>query len=1088
MKDGNKTNKRPIRKTEDPGSSVFQLGGIFDLVDNAIISIDRDQNIVYFNAGAEKLFGYSAVEITGKPLDLLIPESFVKAHGRHIEGISRSPVPARYMNERSGLFGRRKDGTEFPAEASVSGLDLNGEIIFCVVLRDVTEREFSKDNIEEALSMVQATLEATPDGIIAKGRSGKITYVNRKLIDMWGIPESELETQDFNRVLAFVLSVVKDPEAVREKLRRMEENPGQAGSDVIELRDGRIFEQYCNPRILKGEVVGVVYSFRDVTENRRMVEELNRSIARLSGKSSHETIINEINRSISEYARVEDILEETVDRINRNIKGCDYVSIYFVEGNDAVLMAGRGYPGWFIERAGRIPYPRGFTWKAILDGNPILYCEDTDRDSELGPAGRELGTKSIVSMPIRIDGTIIGVLKVDSLTKNAFDDEDFKLLEIVSQLAERAIQKARVGEALRRSEERYRVLFDQSPVGVYIFDRNLTVTHCNKRMVEILQSTYEKVIGHNIRDLRDKNFLSATEQTLEGRYSYQEGLYQATTSLARVWLSQYFSPLYDDHGNVIGGIGVAEDITDRKRAEEALRENERMLSTLLSNLPGCSYRFRSDTNWTLDFISEGVYPLTGFTADEFLAPGTVTYSGIIHPDDRDRVRGEVRTALENRQQFDLVYRIITKSNEEKWVWDKGRGIHPADGGPAYIEGFVTDITESKRLEAQLRRAQKMEAIGNLAGGVAHDFNNLLTVISSYSNLLLEQGDIGDETRAGLVEIQRAGERAAALTNQLLALGRRQVFQLEILDLNRVISDLVRMFERLLPANIEIVTDLRSELWHVKADRGQLEQAIMNLLINAGDAMPGGGRLTLRTANAYLDDNSTERPGELKAGEYAVIDASDTGRGMDEQTMSRIFEPFFTTKDVGRGTGLGLATTFGIVSQSKGHITVTSEVGRGSTFRIYLPRADSGANPLKAEEPALRKIRGGSETVLLVEDESTVRTILSMVLKESGYKVIESRGSIEALQFCDQFAAPIDLLVTDVVMPGMNGPELVNKLLTNHAEMKVLYISGYTREAVLQSGAKGQVFGYLAKPFTPPTFLRRVREVLDATSSSASSVD
>ena len=410
-------------------------------------------------------------------------------------------------------------------------------------------RDLTKANLEEALSLVHATLEATADGIIARGRSGNITYINRKLIDMWGIPESELEGGDFNRVFAFVLSVVKDPEAVLKKLRQMEENPGQPGSDVIELKDGRVFEQHCNPRLSEGEVVGIVCSFRDVTESRRMVDELNRSIARLSKKSSHETIINEINRSISEYARVGDILEVTVERINKNIKGCDFVSIYFVEGSDAVLMAERGYPGWFIERAGRIPYPKGFTWKAILDGNPILYCEDADLDSVLGPAGRKLGTKSIVSMPIRTDGSVTGVIKIDSLKKDAFDDEELKMLGIVSQMVERAIQKAQVAEALRRSEERYRILFDQSPVGVFIFDKELRITQCNERLSDILQSSHEKIIGLDMNTLKDKSFLNAMKTATEGTPSYHEGVYEATTSPVKLWLSLHYSPLLDAGGD-----------------------------------------------------------------------------------------------------------------------------------------------------------------------------------------------------------------------------------------------------------------------------------------------------------------------------------------------------------------------------------------------------------------------------------------------------------------------------------------------------------------------------------------------------------
>ncbi len=386
--------------------------------------------------------------------------------------------------------------------------------------------------------------------------------------------------------------------------------------------------------------------------------------------------------------------------------------------------------------------------------------------------------------------------------------------------------------------------------------------------------------------------------------------------------------------------------------------------------------------------------------------------------------------------------------------------------------------ERKRLEQQLRQVQKMEAIGRLAGGVAHDFNNLLTVISGYCQMLLEDPGASGPQREYIAEIKDAGDRAAALTRQLLAFSRQQVLQPRILDLNALIANVEKMLRRLIGEDIELVTAQAPEVELVKADPGQVEQIIMNLAVNARDAMPKGGKLTIETTNVELDETYVHSHGPVKPGPYVMLAVCDTGIGMDSQTQSRIFEPFFTTKEQGKGTGLGLSTVYGIVKQTGGYIWVYSEPGRGATFKIYLPRVEEVAETIEPRKvPA--KLHEGTESILLVEDEERVRKLTRRILEANGYKVLVATRGDEALRICGEHKGAIHLLLTDVVMPEMSGPEVANQLSLLRAEMRVLYMSGYTDDAVVRHGMLEPGMAFLQKPFTPEILLSKVREVLDS---------
>lgn len=400
-----------------------------------------------------------------------------------------------------------------------------------------------------------------------------------------------------------------------------------------------------------------------------------------------------------------------------------------------------------------------------------------------------------------------------------------------------------------------------------------------------------------------------------------------------------------------------------------------------------------------------------------------------------------------------------------------------------LESARRELSERKRAEAalgmleeQLRQSQKMDAVGKLAGGVAHDFNNFLSVILSYSALLAEQFSSEDERSADLREIQRAAERAAALTQQLLAFSRQQVASPQLVDMNALIAGVSRMLETLTGDHVNLKLSLEPELGRVKADRGQLEQALMNLVVNARDAMPDGGTLTIETANVELDDAYAAEHLGVVPGPHVLCAVSDTGIGMDRATQVRIFEPFFTTKELGKGTGLGLSTTFGIVKQNAGSIWVYSELGRGTTFKVYFPRSFEAARPPRASPAAARLT--GSETILLVEDQEQVRAVASSILTARGYRVLQSVNGDDALAQSAAHAGEIQLLLTDVVMPGISGPALAERLSKERPELRVLYISGYTPGAIVQHGVLDGALELLQKPFTPESLLRKVREVLD----------
>jgi PAS domain S-box-containing protein len=455
---------------------------------------------------------------------------------------------------------------------------------------------------------------------------------------------------------------------------------------------------------------------------------------------------------------------------------------------------------------------------------------------------------------------------------------------------------------------------------------------------------------------------------------------------------------------------------------------------------------------------------------------------IVHPEDRERFGREAAELFAGGKSGISQFRCTAADGRVVWMEVRSTVIRKGEK-PVGVRGVAIDVSHRKqaeqtkaRLEEELLQARKMECIGRLAGGVAHDFNNLLTLINGYSQMTDSELGPADPLHMPLGEIRRAGERAADLTRQLLAFSRKQLLQPRVLDLNSLIKDSIQMLKRLMGEDIEVVTHFATDLGQVKADGSQMNQVILNLAVNARDVMPRGGRLTLETNNVGLDESSARKFPGLQPGRYIGLSISDTGSGMDAETLSHIFEPFFTTKELGKGTGLGLSMVYGIVQQSCGSIWAESEPGRGTTFQILLPRIESAASESSAELVE-REDPGGSETILVVEDEESVRKLICHMLRSYGYKVIDAAKGDEALRICGARKGQISLMITDVIMPYMSGRELADRLRELHPEMLVLYISGYTDDAMIRHGLP-QSAGLLQKPFTRSTLARKVRSVLD----------
>jgi len=685
----------------------------------------------------------------------------------------------------------------------------------------------------------------------------------------------------------------------------------------------------------------------------------------------------------------------------------------------------------------------------------------------------------------------------------------------VTCLENAAARHRKIEQARREREEQFRIAFEKAKDAIFWADpKTGLITNCNQAAEILLERKKINIIGQPQTGLhppaKAAYYASVFKKHIEKKGAADEEAeiitpsgkikpVHITASIARIGQKAFIQGIFRDITErkkaeekliqyqqhleeLVEGrtaelkklnLDLQQELTERKRSAEALSERERQFKNLFQNVPAGIYRTTPDGKILM--ANQRLIQILGFSSFQELSDRNLENWGFASRNLRNRFKKMIDR---DGEVINFESRWLNQENQAIYIRESAKAFRDPDGRVLYYEGIVEDISKQKQLEEQLHQSQKMEAVGRLAGGIAHDFNNLLTVILGNTELLMDMIPAADPKKKDLEEIKKSSERAASLTHQLLAFSRKQILQPKVLSLNEIIQNLEEMLHRLIGEDVDLAVSLDPNLDRTKADPGQLEQVIMNLVVNARDAMPTGGKLNIETANVELDADYAQQHTGAQPGPYVMLAVNDTGMGMDEKTQAQAFEPFFTTKEIGKGTGLGLSTVYGIIKQSGGSIWLYSEPGQGTSFKIYLQRIEEKI--IVSDSPETPEdIPWGSETVLVVEDETSVRELLEEFLNKCGYEVLAARQAEEAVTICEHYKGPIHLLITDIIMPKMNGRQLAEYLTNHYPETRVLYISGYTDDFVFRHGELEPDMDFLQKPFSFQTLMKKVRQVLDA---------
>jgi two-component system cell cycle sensor histidine kinase/response regulator CckA len=797
------------------------------------------------------------------------------------------------------------------------------------------------------------------------------------------------------------------------------------------------------------------------------LQERNAAQAALCEVNKH--LEQEVRERTSQLAEVNSALQLELDERSRMHASMAMLAFIVESSDDAIISTNLKGTITSWNRGAEKSY--GYSAQEVI-GRPVTIIAPPDRTDEVTEILSRIArgqAEHYETERITKSGTVLDVsLKVSPVHNSE------NVVIGCSAIARDITSDKRAEDALRKSEEQYRLLFDHNPLPMWVFERKtLRFLAVNEAAVCHYGFSREEFFRMTILDIRPPDDIPE----LLRRHCESEGGLQAAESWKhRKRDGSIIDVEITTHDINFNGadaeLVLAHDVTEWRRSEERLRQSQERFAKAFRSSP-FGITISSEEQGRYIDANPAYLRMLGYERDELLGR-TVQEVGIwANPQER-RLMIQQLDSPPPVQPIEVQFRH--RSGQIRVVQIAAERILLDD--QPYVLAIIHDVTEERKLEQKFRQAQKMEAVGRLAGGIAHDFNNMLGIIIGYSDIARERLAPGDPVQKNLHEIKKAGERAAMLTRQLLAFSRQQVLEPRTLNLNSVVHDISKMLLRTIGEDISLVLRPAEPLGSVRADLGQVEQVLMNLAVNARDAMPDGGKIVIETSCVDLDDTYARQHESVKPGAYVLLSFSDTGVGMDEAVKAQIFEPFFTTKDPGKGTGLGLSTVYGIVKQSGGYIWVYSEPGHGTTFKIYLPRVDELAESLvsKKVESALPV---GVETVLVVEDDDTLRELTVKLLESGGYTVLSSSNAPSAMAVAKQHGDRIDLLVTDVIMPGMRGPDLAAELKQGRPEMKVLYVSGYAGNVMVQQGVLGPDAALLVKPFSKHMLLTKVRHVIES---------
>ncbi|MEO8431282.1 MAG: PAS domain S-box protein [Acidobacteriota bacterium] len=1008
--------------------SEEKVSTLLDSTTEGIYGLDMECRLTFSNAACAHLLGYAdpadllgmdSAEILGRKAHAWIHDSMKEGVPvlRDVCGICRTIVDGQPHSSTYDVFWR-PDGTSFAAEYRSYPVRHEGRQIGAVVtFSDITERRRIEDALRQSEKRFSLAFHANPVATsIAEIATSRILDVNDEFLRVLGYDRGEVVGKT-----SAELGVWEDP---GERARIVEEVFREGG---IRDRKGKLRTKTRETRDVLGSVVRidlgavpcVLSTFTDVTAREAAEKDLRDSLQR--------------NRALMENAK-------------------DAITVIALDGT--VLE---------VNRAAEELFGRS---RETIQGRSMSELVPPEEQEPVGQSFAEaVGRGGVVGLATRIlrsDGSRRPVEISASVVEVGGAKVMHSILRDVSE-------RERAQEELRSSEQRYRLLFDGNPQPLWVFDdETFAFLAVNDAACSRYGYSREEFLGMTILDIRPADEVPRLVRSVhETSRAYSDsGVWRHRRKDGSV-----IDVAITSHPLIFDGrkcqLVLALDVTDRLRAEEALRKSEERYHLLFDhNLAGV---VRTTLAGRVLDCNDAMVQIYGYgSREEVMACGAEE----LYPRPGDRA-ALMERLVRDGTVLNLEQEGRRKDGSAVWLLCN----YTIKEGPeeSLIHCTLLDVTDRRRLEDELRQSQKMEAVGQLAGGIAHDFNNILTTITGYSSLALERIDPKDPLFEDIFEIQRGAERAAELTRNLLAFSRKQFLDPRVIDLNATVAGVERMLRRVFGADVELVVRPAGDLGNVRADPGQIEQVLLNLAVNSRDAMPKGGSLTIATSNVRLDAAAARAsPGLPESGEFVMLAVSDTGLGIDVATQAHIFDPFFTTKEAGKGTGLGLSTVYGIVKQSGGHIVCDSEVGVGTTFRIYLPLIRERAEAVIAR-PASRDPRG-SETILLVEDEEALGKLARRALEKQGYRVIEARSGIEARQIAS-VTPSIDLLLTDIVMPGISGRELADELLASRPGLRVLFMSGYTDDAAVRQGILVPGMAFLQKPFTPSKLAHKVRETL-----------